>query len=298
MAPTPTGKDYQPDVTSYDYDAVLNENGQPTAKYYAFRKVIAQDTGIKPPHVPKAPQPRAIPAFTLKQSISLWKTLPTPVHSEQPLSMEDLDQAYGYILYRTELHGPVSGDLILNTLHDYAQVYLDGKLVGTLDRRLGTNKLPLNVTATTARLDVLVENTGRVNFTVVIRGERAGILGGVTLAGKSLTGWNNYSLPMLTPQDLTYSDEPCTGPCFYRATFHINKAADTFLDTSTLTKGEVWINGRPLGRFWDVGPQKALYLPGPWLKKGENEVVIFDLKGQQGRNLQGLDHSVLNAPVN
>lgn len=290
------GKNYQPDVTSYDYDAALNENGQPTPKYYAFRKVIAEDTGITPPPVPKAPQPRALPAFALKQSVSLWKTLPKPVHSENPLSMEDLNQAYGYILYRTELHGPVRGELALNTLHDYAQVYLNGKLLGTLDRRLGTSKLPLRVTAAKARLDILVENTGRVNYTVAIRGERVGILGGVTLADKPLTGWDNYTLPMLWPQYFTYTAAPCTGPCFYRATFNIDKAADTFLDTGALTKGEVWVNGSPLGRFWNIGPEKTLYLPGPWLRQGNNEVVIFDLKAQPGRSLQGLDHSILNAP--
>lgn len=291
------GKNYQPDVTSYDYDAPLTENGQPTPKYYAFRKVIEQDTGVTPPPVPKAPQPRALPAFTLGQSASLWDNLPPPVHSEQPLSMEDLGQSYGYILYRTELHGPVNGDLVLTTLQDYAQVYLDGKLVGTLDRRLGTSQLPLNVTADKARLDILVENTGRVNYTVVIRGERVGILGGVTLGGKPLTGWDNYTLPMLTPQDLKYTAKPCTGPCFYRASFNVDQPADTFLDTSTLYKGEAWINGRALGRFWDIGPQKALYLPAPWLKSGKNTVVVFELKGEPGRVLRGLDHPVLNAPV-
>ena len=115
---------------------------------------------------------------------------------ENPLSMEDLDQAYGYLLYRTQLNGPVSGELVIEDLHDYAQVYLDGKLVGTLDRREGQNHLKIDVTAPHARLDILVENSGRVNFTKVIRGERQGITKQVTLAGKVLQGWDMYPLPM------------------------------------------------------------------------------------------------------
>jgi beta-galactosidase len=102
---------------------------------------------------------------------------------------------------------------------------------------------------------------------------------------------------MFTPQSLNYSDAPCIGSCFYRSTFNVDKPGDTFLDTSAFTKGEVWLNGRVLGRIWNIGPQKTLYVPGPWLKSGENEVVVFDLEGSPGRSLQGLDHPVLNASV-
>lgn len=296
------GKDYQPDVTSYDYDSPLDESGRPTPKYYLFRDTIAKVTGITPPPVPPIAPAITVPAFTLTQASSLWNNLPAPVHSEQPLSMEDLDQAYGYILYRTKLAGPVNGDLVLDQLHDYAQVYIDGKLAGTIDRRLGQTTLPLNVSSKNgssqnARLDILVENTGRVNFTKVLRGERKGITQQVMLAGKPVTGWDIYSLPMLAPEKLHYSDAACTGPCFYRASFRVDKPADTFLDTSAFSKGEVWLNGHALGRVWHIGPQKALYVPGPWLKPGDNEVVVFDLDGASGRSLQGLDHPVLNAAV-
>lgn len=291
------GKDYQPDVTSYDYDATLDESGRPTPKYYRFREIIAQNTGVVPPPVPAVQPAMSVPAFSLAQGVSLWKALTPPVHSEQPLSMEDLNQAYGYILYRTEIGGPATGELAIDTLHDYAQVYLDGKLAGSIDRRLNQNRLTLNVTSQHARLDILVENTGRVNFGHAIRGERAGIVGKVSLAGKPLAGWDIYPLPMLTPGKLPYTGHPCSGPCFYRANFTMVTPRDTFLDTSALTKGEVWLNGRPLGRFWNIGPQKALYVPGPWLKRGKNDVVIFDLQGETGRTMQGLDHPVLNAPV-
>lgn len=291
------GHNYEPDVTSYDYDAALDEAGHPTPKYDAFREVIARDTSVTPAPVPAAPADVSVPAFTLDRSASLWDNLPTPVHSDQPLTMEALDQAYGYVLYRTTISGPLNGDLTIGAVHDYAQIYIDGKLQGAIDRRLNQTSLPLHVDAAHARLDILLENTGRVNFGSALPGERVGLLDGVTLAGQPLTGWDNFSLPMLNPASLQYSAQPCTGPCFYSATFSIDHPADTFLDTSALGKGEVWINGRTLGRFWHVGPQKALYLPAPWLKPGSNQVVIFDLEGQPNRQLQGLDHPVLNAPV-
>ncbi|MFZ0632723.1 MAG: beta-galactosidase family protein [Acidobacteriaceae bacterium] len=291
------GKNYEPDVTSYDYDAALDETGHPTPKYYRFRTIIARDTGITPPPVPAAPPAMSLPAFRLDRAASLRENLPPPVHSEQPLTMEQLSQAYGYILYRTTVAGPVSGDLTIGAVHDYAQVYVDGQLAGTIDRRLNQTSLPLHIDSPRARLDILLENTGRVNFGSALPGERVGLLGGVRLAGKPLTGWDNFSLPMLDPQKLVYSNKDCTGPCFYQATFTVVHPEDTFLDTGALGKGMVWVNGRPLGRFWHVGPQKALYLPGPWLHTGTNQVVVFDLEGQSGRTLRGLDHPVLNAPV-
>ncbi len=291
------GTNYEPDVTSYDYDAALDESGHPTPKYFRFRDVIARATGVTPPPVPTAPSAATVPAIALERSASLWDNLPPPVHSDQPLTMEEMDQAYGYILYRTVIAGPVTGDLTLGAVHDYAQVYVDGKLTGTIDRRLNQGSLPLDIEAAHADLDILLENTGRVNYGPSLPTERVGLLKGVTLAGHPLTGWDNYSLPMLTPGALPYATEPCHGPCFYQASFTVDHPADTFLDTSSLGKGMVWINGRPLGRFWHIGPQKALYLPAPWLKPGRNQVVVFDLLGEPGRTLQGLDHPVLDAPI-
>jgi beta-galactosidase len=291
------GKNYEPDVTSYDYDSPLDESGRPTEKYALFRETIAKATGKTLPPVPVVAPAVKVAPLSLTEGVSLWKTLGKPVQSEQPLSMEDLDQAYGYILYRTTVSGPAQGDLAIDTLHDYAQVYLDGKLAGTIDRRLDQHTLALTVPAGKTRLDILIENTGRVNFGHTIVGERAGIVGGVTLAGKALQGWENYSLPMLNPEKLGFGGEVCSGACFYRASFDVAQPADTFLDTSAFSKGEVWVNGRALGRIWDVGPQKALYLPGPWLHAGKNEVVVFDLNGEAGRTLQGLDHPVLDGAV-
>jgi len=289
------GNNYEPDVTSYDYDAALDESGRPTAKYFAFRDLITKATGATPPPVPAIAPAIVVPEFELTEAVSLWKSLPAPIHSDQPLCMEDLDEAYGYILYRTKIKGPEAGELVLDQLHDYAQVYVDGKLAGTLDRRLAQNHLPLEVKGSDAQLDILVENTGRVNVTVALRGERKGITKQVTLAGAPVLGWDIYPLPMLQPSDLPYSEAACEGACFYRGTFNIDAPGDTFLDTSALSKGEIWLNGHALGRVWNIGPQKTLYVPSPWLRKGANVVVVFDLDGQPGRLLVGRERPMLGS---
>jgi beta-galactosidase len=280
---------YEPDVTSYDYDSVLDESGRPTPKYFVFRDIIAKATGVTPPAVPEVPKPIGVPPVAMTEAASLWENLPAkPVLSEQVLSMEDVGQAYGYILYRTHVAQAASGELVLDQLHSYARVYVNGKFVGEIDRRLKQNSLPVQVTEPNSQLDILVENTGRVNFGNAITGERAGITGRVTLAGRPLLGWQIYPLPMNEINKLHFSDKPCSGPCFYRGRFELSATGDTFLDTTQFTKGQLWLNDRALGRIWNVGPQQALYAPGPWLEKGRNEIVVFDLEGKSGASVQGL----------
>ena len=285
--------DYEPDVTSYDYDAALSESGRPTKKYWAFREVIANTTGVTPPRVPTVAATQEIPEFRMEEAVSLWDVLPAPLKSEQIESMEDLDQAYGYILYRTQLKTKADDELVLDELHDYAQVYLDGKLAATLDRRLGQNKMALRAGAG-LRLDILVENTGRINFSGALRGERKGITKQVTLAGRPLLGWEIYPLPMTDVAKLPFKKAQCEGACFYRGTLQADRQLDTFLDTSSFTKGQVWLNGRAIGRVWNIGPQKTLYVPGPWLKQGENEAVVFDLQSSPGPMLRGLQAPILD----
>lgn len=284
---------YEPDVTSYDYDSVLDESGRPTAKYYAFREIIAKATGITPPAVPEVAAPIGVPSFAMAEAASLWDNLPKPILSEQVLTMEDLDQAYGYILYRARVAQPVSGELVLDGLHSYARVYLNGKLAGTIDRRLKQDRIRLDVKEANVRLDILVENTGRVNFGHAIAGERAGITKQVTLAGRPVMGWQIFPLPMSELEKVQFSGKPCEGPCFYRGEFKLESTGDTFLDTGEFGKGELWLNGRTLGRVWNVGPQRTLYAPAPWLKKGRNEVVVFDLDGGSGRSISGAVKPVL-----
>jgi beta-galactosidase len=287
---------YEPDVTSYDYDAALDESGRPTPKYMLFRKVIARVTGRTLPPVPTVGPVQEIASFRLTESSALFDQLPAAVASQDPMTMEALGQSYGYVLYRTTLAQPAAGTLTLHELHDYAQVYANGKLLGILDRRVATDTLHVNLAAGT-RLDLLVENTGRVNYGQELRGERVGILGGVTLNEEALHGWKQYSLPLEHPDSRRYSRQPCVGPCFYKGSFTTQSPDDVFLDTSNISKGFVWVNGIPLGRAWSIGPQKTLYLPGPWLRKGRNEVVVLDLNGKRDPTLAGLAHPVLDAPI-
>ena len=273
------GENYQPDTTSYDYDAPLTEDGEPHAKYFAFRKAIEETTGVHPPRLPKPIPRKAFAVSSLALSASLWRNLPIPVNSSTPLTFEDLGQSYGYVLYRSGIDEGVGGKLVIEGLHDYAQVYIDQQLLGTLDRRLGTDSLDIPRQTRAATLDILVENSGRVNYTQVIRGERKGLTGAVTLDGKSLRHWEIYSLPMDDLSHLRFLAEPCAGSCFYQSTLTINKPADTFLDTHNLHKGFVWLGATPLGRFWSIGPQFALYTPGCWLERGRNTITVFDLLG-------------------
>ncbi len=288
------GQNYEPDTTSYDYDAPVSEGGELTPKYSLFRDVIRQATGQTPPDPPAPIPARAFAPVQLSRSASLWQNLPKPIESNDILSMEDVGQNYGYILYRTTIPHAQSGELRIDGLHSYARVSIDGQLAGTLDRRLNQSTLPLQIPHDGARLDILVENTGRVNFGHKLPGERAGITRQVTLANAPLAGWQIYPLPMQNVDSPSYTSDPCSGPCFYQASLQIDEPADTYLDTRSLGKGEVFVNGEPLGRFWNVGPQGTLYLPAPWLRKGANEIVVFDLEGRPDRTVDFLAQPVLD----
>jgi beta-galactosidase len=285
---------YGPTVTSYDYDAPVSESGELKPKFFLFRDAIRAATGKTPP-APPAPLPvSALAPVKLERAVSIWDTLPKPIESEQILSMEDVGQSYGYILYRTTIGQAQNAELRIDELHSYAQIYLDGALAGTLDRRLGQSTQPVHVTRANTRLDILVENSGRVNFGREFPNERAGITHRVALGDAVLTGWEIYPLPMSEVSSYHFAAGACSGACFYRAAFQVDEPADTFVDARELGKGEVWINGQPLGRFWNIGPQRTLYLPAPWLKKGRNEIVVFDLSGQAGRTVPFLAKAILD----
>jgi beta-galactosidase len=288
------GKKYQPTVTSYDYDAPVSESGALTPKYALFRDVIAKATGIEPPAPPAPIEAKAYAPVEFTRSSALFATLPMPELSDQVQPMEALGQSYGYILYRTMIDAAQNGELKLDALHHYAQVYLDRKLVGTIDGRLAQDSLALAISHDHAQLDILVENTGRVNFGHQFPMEWAGITREVTLGGKPLAHWSIYPLPMHQTSKLPFSQKPCQGACFYEASFNIDQPADTFVDTRTFGKGMMWINGTPLGRFWKIGPQGALYLPAPFLKRGRNSVVIFDLEGKGNPTLKFSERPILD----
>ena len=210
--------------------------------------------------------------------------------------MEALGQSYGYILYRTKIKQAVSGELEIRELRSYARVYVNDKPVGVLDRRKKQDRLTLRADADST-LDILVEGTGRINFTVELRNERQGIGGSVMLGGHELTSWRVFPLPMDRLSSLRFSSTNgghSSGPAFYRGQFELNETGDTFLDMRGWGKGVVWVNGHALGRFWNLGPQQTLYLPAPWLRNGNNEIVIFGLAAPQSPTLRGVRSPVLD----
>jgi beta-galactosidase len=290
------GKDYQPDVTSYDYDAPINERGEPCEKFFKLRDAIKRVTGITPPPVPPTPSTTTYPIHPMQESASLWDNLPKPIASQKLLTMEEIGQSYGYILYTTQLDASQSGSLVLDGLHDHASIYLERVLIGVLDRRLNQSSIAIPNAPKSRELAILVENTGRINYNVVLRNESKGILNRVLLADRDLSGWSIFSLPMDHPEQLHFRKSPCTGPCFFRTSLTVSASAqdtveDTFLDTAPIRKGFAWINGVALGRAWNAGPQATLFMPGSWLKQGDNSLIILDLQADTSPVLQTSNHA-------
>lgn len=280
-----TGTDYHPDTTSYDYDAPLDEAGNPRYKYGLLAAVIADVTGKPAAPAPASRAAVTFPLSPVRRSASLWRNLPAPVAAARPLTFEELGQNYGYVLYRVGLTNGQGGRLTLKGMHSYAQVYLDQRLVGTLDRRLGQETIDLPRSTGAATLDILVENTGRVNYSRAIRTEQTGLTGAVTLDGTPLERWRMYRLPMDDLSNLRMTTGPCTGPCFYEREMTVAAPADTYLDMRGLHKGQAWLGTHNLGRFWSIGPIYTLYTPAPWMKTGVNRVTVFDLTGDGGERL-------------
>ena len=274
------GKGYEPDLTSYDYDAPINEQGVATAKYMAFRQMISNHLHKALPRIP-APIPTiSFPAVPMIPFTSIWEQLPEAVHSAQPQPFEAYAQDYGFMLYRTTLVGHKSGKLTITELHDYATIYLNGEYMGKLDRRLGENSIEIpKSNVKDPVLEILVEGMGRINFAQQII-DRKGITDRVTLNGMTLMSWDVFGLPMTEKyiQNLHPTSGTTAKPGqFFKGTFKLSRVGDTYIDFSQLKKGLIWVNGHNLGRYWDIGPQTRLYCPAGWLKKGNNEIVVFDL---------------------
>jgi len=281
-------KVYQPDISSYDYDAPIDEAGRPTKKFEALRDVIRKHlpAGTTVPPLPPALPVIEVPTFELGESASLYQLLRDPVHSLRPLTMEAVGQSYGFIVYRRPVRASSRGALEIKEVHDYAVVLQGAKRLGVLDRRLQQTSLEVSLDGGIP-LDILVENMGRINFGPLLVDDRKGITERVTLAGKELTGWDIYRLPLTDLSALTFTSGGVSAPAFHRGTFELKTAGDTFLDLRGWGKGYVWVNGHNLGRYWHVGPQQSLFLPAPWLKRGKNEVVVLDLEEHSPRSLRG-----------
>jgi beta-galactosidase len=293
---------YAPQTSSYDYDAPLDEGGNPTAKYYKFRAVIEKHLppGEKLPPVPQKHNVIAIEKIKLTEKASLFANLGRPVIAAHPLCFEDLNQGYGFVLYRTRLKNTVSGMLKIKEMRDYATVYINGKRVAVLDRRLKQDSVEINATSPGEVLDILVENNGRINYGPYLTDNRQGITEKVTLSGTELTGWKMYKFPFKTTRGLNYRTNKVVNelrPAMYKGLFILTKTGDTWLDMRNFGKGFVFLNGHNLGKYWYIGPQQTIYVPGCWLKKGVNEIEIFDeLKGNH-KSISAINHPILNEVV-
>jgi beta-galactosidase len=296
------GGRFQPQPTSYDYDAPLDEAGRPTKKYYVFRDVIAKylPAGTVLPPVPPALPSIEIPAVTMRRSGSIFLALPPGVQSERPLSMEDIGQSYGYTLYFTRFSKPGKRTLAIRDLRDYGIVYVNGVRVASLDRRHKMNSVELDLRTPTTALGILVENGGRINYGKELLDNRKGIVGKVFWGEDELTHWEIFPIedlpaPGSFPRSIT--GEPTVGgePVLYAGTFMLDRAGDSYLDMRAWAKGAVWVNGHNLGRYWYIGPQQTLYLPGAWLKAGENEIKVLELEGMPHEGVvRGLKEPVLD----
>ena len=294
---------YSAMCSSYDYDAPISEAGWATPKYYKLREMLMQyaDSAQVIPDVPAAYPVIESPEFALKEVAPLFDNLPEPKLSEDIKPMEQFDQGWGTILYRTSLPEVKEGTtLLIDEVHDWAQVYADGKLLGRLDRRRGQNSLVLPSLQKGTRLDILVEAMGRVNFDVAIH-DRKGITDKVELLTETdkreLKNWEVYSFPVahdFAESKKYVEGEKLDAPAYYRATFELDQVGDVFLDMQTWGKGMVWVNGKAMGRFWKIGPQQTLFMPGCWLKKGKNEIIVLDLLGPEKATVSGLKKPILD----
>jgi beta-galactosidase len=289
---------YEPQTSSYDYDAPLDEAGNATPKFMAFRNVIAKHLpkGQELPPVPAAKPSMQIPAISLNQTGALLSNLPVPVTSSKPLTFEALNQDYGYVLYRTTLTGGKSGLLKLKELRDYAIVMINGKTVGTMDRRNVQDSLQLTLPAGKITLDILVENMGRINFGKYLLQNKKGITEKVLFNNVELTGWKMYKFPFHNLSTIKYQATVYKGtaPVVKKGRFTLKTVADTYLDMHSWGKGVVWVNGHNLGRYWRIGPQQTLYLPAEWLHKGRNEIAILELLKPEQTKVAALDKPVLD----
>ena len=231
--------------------------------------------GERLPEVPAALPTIEIPEFGLKEFAPLAAALGIPQLSPAPLPMEALGQGYGMVLYRTRLQEAGQGTLQPMELRDYARVYVNGREMAVLDRSRG--EVTAEITAGAGdRLELLVENMGRINFGSKLADNQQGITDRVLWNGTQLSDWEMYPLPLQEVSRLPFAARAAAGAGFYRGGFNLAKAGDTFLDMSGWDMGCVWVNGHNLGRFWRRGPQQSLFLPGCWLRRGRNEVIVFD----------------------
>jgi beta-galactosidase len=286
---------YQPDITSYDYDAPINEQGAPTAKYFMLRNLIKKYVSYKIPDIPAPIKTIEIPAIKMQQTSSIWQaSINKTIQSPQPVPMEMLDQNQGLILYSTELVGHKGGKLTIWEPHDYALVFLNHKFIDTVFRDGGkwTIDLPKpDPVIVNPLLEILVEGMGHINFAQFMI-DRKGITDRVTLNGMTLMNWDISPIPvdyqfMKNGLSRTAGMSNDKEGIFFVGKFALSATGDTYFDMSGYSKGFLFVNGHNLGRYWNIGPQQRLYCPAGWLKKGENEIIILDLHQKEAAPVTG-----------
>lgn len=292
---------FAPDVTSYDYDAPINEYGQATPKYYELRNLLQKYSDEKLPNVPKpAAALISVPEFKLTEFAPFENGVDSVADSRNTLTFEEMNMGWGSMIYSTALP-EINGKSVLNVTdgHDFVQIFIDGKYIGKIDRVQNEKTLTLPSVKKGQTLTILVEAMGRINFGRAIK-DFKGITKEVTINGTidgddvtwNLKDWNirRISDDYMTAvnalskatEDVLRNDRVGEKIGYYRGYFNLKKTGDTFLNTESFGKGQVYVNGHAIGRFWSIGPQQTLYVPGCWLKKGKNEVIVLDVVGPKG----------------
>ena len=324
---------FAPDVTSYDYDAPINEYGQATPKFWELRTMMQKYSDKKLPNVPKAPMPIVtVPKFELTEFATLMTAIPNGGKSEQGglKTFEKMDMGWGTMIYSTRLPEITSSSVLTGEFHDFAQVFIDGKYIGKIDRVKNEKSLTIPAVKKGANLTIIVEGMGRINFGRAIK-DFKGIIGNVTLSTETddaeivLTpkNWTNVAIPddyetAKKALDMVkgFNSQELKGsvpgiavtrnyeesakltelfkPGYHRGYFNLSKVGDTFLNFETWGKGQVYVNGHAMGRIWSIGPQQTLYVPGCWLKKGRNEIIVLDVVGPKERVVWGQAEPELN----
>ena len=293
---------FAPDVTSYDYDAMLTECGDVTPKYYAVRDVIKKYVDEELPEVPANREKKAYGEVKLTEVAGLFDNLSNLAekkHNDVPLCMEKNGQGYGYIAYTTILNRDyIDTTLSFESLGDRAQIYINRDLAGIV--YINDEKLELQINAKKGdRLTILCENMGRANFGAKMM-RKKGIAGRCLLNKTIHFDWDVYCLEMNNLDKVVYSNEtPQEKSAFYKGTFTIDDAKDTFLKLPDFTKGFVTINGFNIGRYWEIGPQVTLYVPASLLNVGENKIVVFESDGLKGEPIvEFVDTPILDKNAN
>ena len=303
---------FAPDVTSYDYDAPINEWGLATPKFWELRKMMEKyNDGKKMPAVPKAPMPIiTIPKFELKTFAEL---LLAPGKEDRGAlkTFEEMDMGWGMMLYSTTLPDIPTQSVLTAEMHDFAQVFINGEYIGKVDRVKNEKSLTLPPVKKGQKLLILVEGMGRINFGRAIK-DFKGIVGDVTISAevdnnevtwKPREWWqcatdDSYETAVntlrLTANSNINKPTEKANRGYYRGYFNLKKVGDTFLNFETWGKGQVWVNGHAMGRIWSIGPQQTLYVPGCWLKKGKNEIIVLDIVGPKQPVVWGQDKPELN----